>query len=183
MMDQTYRKSIVKYLSEYLGTNTCWKLLLGADDDEIAASITPFEKEHTTLKARHIVDALHSMINAIDSNLPITWLQCYENSCVLNYKQVQRPKTIAEWYFQLHKTIDMKFIRSRRGRQTNIAKSPFSENEELTISFKMWARSDIENLSILKAHNFINNKLLVNWTAAQLANNKITFPVSLHVVS
>ena len=35
ILDQMYRVSIIKYLSNYITTNTCKKLLLGSDDSEV----------------------------------------------------------------------------------------------------------------------------------------------------
>ena len=123
------------------------------------------------------------MANASNLDIPITWFEACENACALNYKQIMQRHTVVHWYLQLHQAKDMKFKRSTKGKASTISKSPFTENEELTIRFKMWARSDIENLSVQKSHEFINTKLLNNWTTEQLANNLISFPVSLHVCS
>ena len=100
---------------------------------------------------------------------------------MMNFKQVTRAQIVEDWYLQLHKTRYKRFKQSLRGKDTTSEKSPFAENKELTMRFKMWARSDIEHLSVIKAHNFINNKLLSKWTAQELMNNKISYPVSLHV--
>ena len=50
------------------------------------------------------------------------------------------------------------------------------------MQFKTWARQDLEHLSIKKSHEFVNNTLLASWTAQQLQINKISFPVSEHIV-
>ena len=87
-----------------------------------------------------------------------------------------------QWYLDLHETKSMRFKRQERGKNTAIAVSPFSENEELTLRFKAWARVDLENLNILNARDFINDKLLKDWTAAQLKSNRISYPVSPYIV-
>ena len=183
MKDQSYRIMIVDYLSKFLSSDTSWKLILGSDDPEIATSFSTYEIQHVTIKARHIVDALRSMINATNMSMPITWIQCCENAMITNYKQIQCARTVADWYIQLHETKLLKFKRSLRGKSSAQAKSPFLENEQLTIQFKMWARADIEHLNIQKSHEFINDKLLKHWTTEQLAQNKISYPVSMHVCS
>jgi len=67
---------------------------------------------------------------------------------------------VADWYLELHKTNQMKFCRSTRGRKSYFAKSPFTEDESLMVQFKSWAQQDIEHLTIKKTQEFVTNKLL-----------------------
>jgi len=53
----------------------------------------------------------------------------------------------------------------------------------LIIQFKSWAKSDHENLTIENATNWINNAFLNEWTAKELTNYKISYPVSKHIVA
>ena len=64
-----------------------------------------------------------------------------------------------------------------------MALSPFAEDKSLTVQFKSWARVDLEHLTIHKVQDFINNKLLCDWTTQQLRVNKISYPVSIYIVS
>ena len=63
---------------------------------------------------------------------------------------------------------DLKSKRDNRGQGSEIAKSFFAEAEELTMQFKMWARSDMEHLNIMKAQEFIINNLVSKWTVSKL---------------
>ena len=56
--DQAYRKYIVRYLSNHIASDTCAKLLLGAEDDEILSSFSTFDRNNVRMKAIHIADAL-----------------------------------------------------------------------------------------------------------------------------
>jgi len=51
------------------------------------------------------------------------------------------------------------------------------------MQFKSWARQDLEHLNIHKSREFINLKLLSDWTVQQLETNKISYPVSEFIVS
>ena len=62
-------------------------------------------------------------------------------------------------------------------------KSLFTEDESLTSQFKSWARNDLEYLTVKKAWEFINLKLLKNWTAQQLEINRISYHVSEYITS
>lgn len=182
MRNQTHRVDLIQYLSKFISTNTCDKLLLGSEDSEIMKSFSPFDRRHVQLKARHISDALQVMVNSYENDTPMTWLRCCIIATEMNYKVVKRGKTVAEWYLQLHRFDSLQFCRSERGRQSSQAKSPFGEDELLTTQFKGWARSDLEHLSIQKVQNFINNRLLADWTAHQLNANTISYPVTEYIV-
>ena len=117
------------------------------------------------------------------NKIAITWIQCCERATERNYKTVKRALTVADWYLQLHECESLQFRRSDRGRQSSIARYPFAEDELLTMQFKSWARQDLEHLNITKSQDFINTKLLADWTCEQLRVNRISFPVSQHVVS
>ena len=136
-----------------------------------------------TTKAKHITDALLALSEAHQNCECITWVECCEVAVTKNYNQINRARTVADWYLQLHEIKSLKFRRSERGRSSYFAKSPFIEDECLTVQFKSWARQDLEHLSIKKSQDFINEKLLSKWSAEQLLTNKISFPVSEYIVS
>ena len=115
ILDQTYRVSIVKYLSNYITTNTCEKLLLGSDDSEILKTFSLYDKRHIEMKARHVADALQALLSCTEKNIATTWIRCCEISVKKNYNQVKRARTIADWYLDLHKTKSLKWRRSERG--------------------------------------------------------------------
>ena len=180
--DQAYRRYIINYLTAYIESDTCHKLLLGSDDDEIALSFSPYEKKHVRLKAIHIADAIKNLAHHTACEKEITWIQCCQLAVDKNYGVIKFARTVASWYLHLHEYPSLKFRRSERGKHDRLAKSPFLEDELLTMQFKTWARQDLEHLSIKKSHEFINNTLLASWTAQQLQINKISFPVSEHIV-
>ena len=62
MKDQAYRMYIISYLTAYIESDTCYKLLLGFDDDEVALSFSPYEKKHVHLKSIHIADAIKNLV-------------------------------------------------------------------------------------------------------------------------
>ena len=53
----------------------------------------------------------------------------------------------------------------------------------LTMQLKIWVRQDLEHLNMKKIYEFINKKLLSNWSNEQLCNDKIWYPVSNFIVS
>ena len=181
--NHTYRLSLIKYLSKFIANNNCEELLLGADDPEILATYSLYDKQHVTTKARHITDALVSLSDAHQGGRSTTWIQCCEAAVQKNYNEIKSARTVADWYLQLHELSSLKFRRSARGRSSYFAVSPFSEDECLTVQFKSWARQDLEHLTVKKAQDFINEKLLSQWSAEQLLVSKISFPVSECVVS
>ena len=181
--NQSYRQSLIRYLSKYLCNDTCEYLLLGSEDTEILASFTPFDRKHVTMKARHVTDALRELVAATISNTPITWLECCEKAIEINFKTIKRARTIADWYLELHKSKKLQFRRSKRGKDSHFALSPFAEDESLTVQLKSWARQDIEHMTVSKTQGFINTKLLMDWTAEQFSTYKISFPVSESVTA
>jgi hypothetical protein len=89
-----------------------------------------------------------------------------------------------EWYMEFHLTENnFKFRRSERGRESAAAKSPFLEDESLTIKFKAWARGDLEHLTVSKVTEWVNTDLLKDWTANQFLTNRINYPVSQNVAA
>ena len=133
MKDQAYRVHIIKYLSSFISTDTCDRLLLGSQDPEILKSFSPYDKQHTTIKARHIADALSIMVIKSTNEIAITWIQCCERATERNYKIVKRARTVADWYLQLHQYELLQSRRSDRGRQSSVVISPFAEDELLTM--------------------------------------------------
>jgi hypothetical protein len=74
-------------------------------------------------------------------------------------------------------------MRSSRGRLSRSAKSPFSEDESLVVQFKSWARSDLETLTVNIAQAWVNKTLLKDWSAKDLDNSKILYPVSSNIAA
>jgi hypothetical protein len=128
------------------------------------------------------------MVNNTEENKSITWLRCCELSAELNFNQYTG-RTIMKWYLQLHKRRDnkkvsvLKWMRSSSGRLSRSAKSPFSEDESLMVQFKSWARSDLETLTVNKAQAWVNKILLKDWSAEDLDNSKILYPVSHNIAA
>jgi hypothetical protein len=135
------------------------------------------------LKDHHIADAIKIMYENTEMQTPITWLGCCEQACANNYNQIKHGRTIADWYLELHQTSKLRFQYCERGRQSFQAKSPFSDNGDLSVQLKSWARADIEHLTIQKAARFVNEELLSDWTADQFRSNRIQYPVSEHIIS
>ena len=98
MTNQTYRLSLIKYLSNFISDNNCVQLLLGADDPEILASYSLYDKVHVTTKAKHITDALLALSEAHQNCECITWVECCETAVTKNYNQINRARTVADWY-------------------------------------------------------------------------------------
>ena len=140
MKDQTYRLQMIKYLSTYIQSDSCYKLLLGSEDSEIALSFSPYEKQHVYRKAIHVADALKYLVHYAGCDEAITWIQCCELAVDKNYNVIKMARTVANWYLQLHEYESMQFRRSTRGRHERLAKFPFEEDELLTMQFKSWAR-------------------------------------------
>ena len=152
--NQAYRKNLIDHLSKFLSSNNCELLLLGSEDPEILVSYSPYDRQHATLKTRHITDALSILHDSTANNLPVTWIQCCKHACEKNYNVIQRARTIADWYLQFHETGKLQFKRSEQGRAAYFAKSPFSEDECLSVQLKSWARQDLEHLNVRKTKNY-----------------------------
>jgi hypothetical protein len=186
--DQAYRKELVRYLGKALAKRDGLLLLVGAEDPEIAATYTDSDRLFVLEKARHLHDALRIMITYTDETICITWLRCCELSAESHFDQYTG-RTIMKWYLQLHerqlskKGDVLKWMRSSRGRTSRSAKSPFSEDESLMVQFKSWARSDLETLTVNKAQAWVNKTLLTDWSAHDLENSKILFPVSRNIAA
>jgi hypothetical protein len=185
---QSYCKELMLYLGKSLAMRDGLSLLLGAEDPEIAATYTDSDKLFVLDKARHIHDALCIMVNYTEANKCITWLRCCELSAEMNFNQYTG-RTIMKWYLQLHKRRDnkrifvLKWMCSSRGRLSRSAKSPFSKDESLMVQFKSWARSDLETLTVNKAQARIIKTLMKDWSAEDLDNSKILYPVSRNIAA
>ena len=84
--DQTYRSQLIQALKEKLASEEPWlELILGADDPEVAASVSDLDWRQATVKSRHVIDALEEMRLSIESNLPITWKDACVKSGQSNY--------------------------------------------------------------------------------------------------
>ena len=183
MRNQAYRASLIKHFSLYIAADNCELLLRGSEDPETLASYSTYDKSHVTTKTRHVVDALAALFSATVNETPINWLQCCEIAIEKNYNVIKRARTVADWYQECHTTPKLQFSRSKRGRESFFQKSPFSEDECLTLQFKSWARQDLEHLNVKKAAEFINTRLLSSWSVQQLNTNKISYPVTEFVVA
>ena len=49
MRNQTHRVNLIQYLSKFISTNTCDKLLLGSEDPGIMKSFSPFDRRHVQI--------------------------------------------------------------------------------------------------------------------------------------
>ena len=96
MRNQAYRVRLINYLSQFIETDTCVKLLLGSDDPEILKTFSPFDIAHVTLKARHISDALTVMVDCCNREKVITLTQCCNVSVKNNYNKIKRGHTVAD---------------------------------------------------------------------------------------
>lgn len=184
-LDQTYRKNVISTLQKKLAEDEPWrKLIIGADDDEVAASTSDFDRDHVVRKARHIIDALRVLILRTEQGRPVTWKDACVLACEENYHRVGF-RTVMMWYLDLHTTTtgDLCFTKSTRGSSSAAATSPFQEDESLLVQFKAWARSDLEHLTIKKATEWTNEKLLAGWTMEQLKAMNISVPVKANVVA
>jgi hypothetical protein len=187
--DQKYRQVLMLYLSKPLATRDGLSLLVGAEDPEIAATYTESDKLFVLDKARHLHAALRIMVMNTEENRPITWHRCCELSSELHFNQYTG-RTIMKWYLQLHERpasskngVVLKWLRSSRGRISRSAKSPFSEDESLMVQFKSWARSDLETMTVKRAQTWVNQTLLRDWSAQDLNNSKILYPVSMNIAA
>jgi hypothetical protein len=179
--DQKYRQFIMWHLGKYLKDDDASGLLLGGDDPEIAATFSKHDKEHALEKARHVADAIRCMYVCTLEQKPTTWIRCCEMASEMHYFRFEA-RTVLNWYSELHHTSKWKFKRSARGHASSAAKSPFAEDEHLVLQFKLWARSDLEHLTVGKAAIWVNEELLNDWTTQQLRNYQISYPVSNYVV-
>jgi hypothetical protein len=108
-------------------------------------------------------------------------MQCCEMASEMHYSRFEA-RTVLNWYSELHETSKLKFKRLARGHGSSAAKSPFAKDENLVLQFKLWARSDLEHLTVGKAAIWVNEDLLKDWTTQQLRNYQISYPVSNYVV-
>lgn len=96
MKDQSYRRYVINYLSQFIASDTCGRLLLGLKDQEITSSFTIYEKKQVTVKACHIVDALNILVAKHVEEKPIPWTECCELVIIKNYTIVIRGRTVAD---------------------------------------------------------------------------------------
>jgi len=134
-------------------------------------------------KARHIIDALRVLIFRTEQGKPVTWRNACMVACEENYHCVGF-RAVMMWYLDMHSTTnsDLCFTKSARGSSLAAATSPFQEDESLLVQFKAWARSDLEHLTIKKATEWTNEKLLAGWTMENLKAMNISVPVKENVV-
>ena len=183
--DQAYRRGLIASFKKKLAAEQPWReLILGANDDEVADSTSDFDREHVVRKTRHIIDALRILIDRTEQGTPVTWKGACIRSCEENYNCVGY-QTVMMWYLDLHSTTtgDLRFTKSGRGSSSAAAISPFAEDESLLVQFKAWACSDLEHLTIKKARDWVNEKLLAEFTVENLRALNISYPVKENVVS
>ena len=72
--DQAYCRKVVAMLTKKLSSEEPWAVLvLGADDPEVFASLSDFDKAHAMKRSRHVADALRIMSSLLTNKLPMTW--------------------------------------------------------------------------------------------------------------
>jgi hypothetical protein len=192
--DQTYREFVLSYLSKIISAprhEEKWRqLLLGAQDTEVAETYSEYDREHALKKARCIANALRVLCERTKKNEPCTWQQACEVAATQACTKTQS-RTIQNWYRELHHKfdddstmLDLRFKRSAKGRVEWAAKSPFAFDESLMVQLKLWARADLEHLTVQKCADWINNTLLSDWTPGQLKTdlNVTSFPVQPRIV-
>ena len=135
-------------------------MILGADNQEVGATVSDFDKPHVSMKARHVIDALQVLVTKTDSNTPFTWKEACIKLSIRNYKNVGW-QTIIQWYQDMLTTTtgDLRFTRSFCGKSSSMACSPYAEDESLLVEFKSWAWSDLDKLTIKKAAEWVNKKV------------------------
>lgn len=159
--DQKYRQFLMWHLGKHLKDDDASGLLLGGDDPEIAATFSKHDREHAIEKARHVADAVRCMYVCCLEQKPTTWIQCCGMAAEMHYFRFEA-RTVLNWHAELHHTTKLKFKRSARGHGSSSAKSPFAEDENLVLQFKLWARSDLEHLTVGKASTSETNSTLVS---------------------
>ena len=89
------------------------------------------------------------------------------------------------WYNNMKTTTtcDFCFTKSARGSSSSRDRSPFSKDKKHLIQFKSWVCSNLDNLTVFKAIEWINDKILSERTASKLKYAHITYPVKPNVVS
>ena len=95
MKDQTYRTQIISCLSNFISLDTCYKPLLGSDDVEIVSTFSIYDKNHVTVKARHIADALTILAAVVNTENPISRLKCCELATIKNYNRNEVSKLLS----------------------------------------------------------------------------------------
>ena len=93
---------MIEYPSKLISDHTYKLLLLGTKDPEILSTYSPYDKHYVTLKARHVTDALAFLHYATLKQTEITWIECCQKAIENNYKSIQRPRTVVDWYLELH---------------------------------------------------------------------------------
>jgi hypothetical protein len=196
--DQTYREITLAYLEKFISAprhQEKWKqLLLGADDDEAWLRRTSeYDREHAIEKSRSLANALQVMYNKQKKSETGTWQQACKIASRITCKATHW-KTIQLWYSELHHKfdtnsdtrtmLDLQFKRSQRGTAEWTAESPFKTNKSLMIQLKLWARADLEHLTVQKCADWVNDTLLSDWTPEQLKSqlNIKSFPVTPTIV-
>jgi hypothetical protein len=175
--DQTYQELVLGYLQKFISApchKEKWKqLLLGADDPEVAATFSEYERDHVIEKARCILNALQVLYDKTAKGEPCTWQKACKMLATISCKT--HWKTIQGWYLELHhkfddnsSLLDLCFKRSKAGTVEWAAQSPFGKDESLMIQLKLWARADLEHLTIQKCADWVNTTLLSDWTSEQL---------------
>jgi hypothetical protein len=181
--EQGCRMTLMSALATMLSKSDWNSLLLGGDDQEIAATHSKFDQDHALEKARHVHEALRTMCSAHLEKRAVTWRECCESAALANFNK-HTGRTVMVWCAELHKAKNqLKFRRSLRGRESNAAKSPFLEDKSLTLKFKAWARDDLEHLTVSKVTDWVNMELLHDWTASQLHASKTRHPTSQNIAA
>ena len=182
--NQYVRSYWIKELKQKHSEGDWLGLIKGGYDPEIANSLTPFDRDHALMKARHVAAALQVQCEAVDKNISMTWY----NACSEGAQQMMnniKGRTVAQWYRDMHQgeRVDIgRFSRSTRGHASKPSRSPFRENFQLTMQFKSWARQDLEHLTIQKALNWVETYFLKDWSVQQLHDNGFPYPISHYMI-
>jgi len=189
---QTVRKRLIDQLRIKIAEKDWQALLEGGTDAEVQWSASAYDREHVLEQARAICRAIEILYEHTEANQPIEWIN---GCCRIASEQINTVSayTISKWYRQFFAGEDMddvvvveRFPRSMRGRlKSTGVRSPLDEtygDEELTLHFKQWAKENLEELSIQRAVDWMNERL-DNWTMSELDNLNIELPLRPHVVA
>ena len=92
-------------------------LPIGAEDPEVYALFSQYDKKHATLKPQHIVEALRHLTIATENKQKTIWLECCEKSIATKFFTIKRARTITDCYLDLHATPKLYFRWSHRERK------------------------------------------------------------------
>jgi len=189
LASQVVRKRLIDELRTKIAEKDWQGLLEGGTDKEVQWSASAFDREHVLDQARAVCRALEIMYEHTAKNEPIAWIN---GCCAIASEQLNTVSayTIALWHRQYFEGEDSeeavrveRFPWSLRGRNKSTGvRSPLEGDEELSLQFKTWAKANLEELTVQRAVEWLDEQL-GNWTAHELNNLNIKTPVPPHVAS